>query len=717
MWRFRFGPLAFCLIGLLLFVGMGRAEDAPTSAASSSLMTPQMQQELFDALDLSGDALQPVRDAVAKGDYAAAEHALAQYYRNRTSVPWTFDPRHPQRDVAFKDPIAEDAVNGKVVGGLVPLPHTFPGNKIDWLYNETLVAPGAPHNFEWQWQLCRMDFWNHLGAAYRATGDEKYARAWVQQFRSFVAQNPVPDHVENSAPSAWRTIECGIRMSGSWPNAFYSFLLSPEFTDEDLALYLHACLGHAHYLAKYRTTGNWLTMEMAGLYTIGALYPEFKEAKTWRAQAAGQLDDEQTRQFLPDGAQFELSPGYHNVALDNVMTIPRLAKQVGRLDELPAGYVAGMERAFDYDLYLMTPDRSLPKFNDSWPVGIKGVLHKALDFFPGRAEYQWVGSDGKDGHAPAETSHAFPWAGFYAMRSGWERDANYGVLRAGPIGYGHCQQDKLDFLIWPYGRELLFSSGGGSYEQSKWRSYATDTYGHNCVIVDGKAQRQQTRDRMANVSKAPIDARWESTPDHDFAAGVYDQGYGNETDRIATQTRRVLFLKPDIFVVADTLAPNDAASHAYQARWHLLTTQSRIDKSTNTLVTTDPGRPNLAIVPLLPDGLEVRSATAQTEPELLGWNVCKDLVPEYVPATTLLHTRQGTGVQNFLTLFLPLKAGEPNPVTSVKSTGPGAALVTLADGRQLAVTADLNPSGGLEAAETLADGTPGRHVKAGESHP
>jgi hypothetical protein len=111
-WRFRFASLIFCLTGLLLCLEIGRAEDAPltTPGAASSLMTPKTQRELFDALDLSGDALQPVREAVAKGDYAAADHALAQYYRNRTSVPWTFDPHHPQRDAAFKDPVAEDAV-------------------------------------------------------------------------------------------------------------------------------------------------------------------------------------------------------------------------------------------------------------------------------------------------------------------------------------------------------------------------------------------------------------------------------------------------------------------------------------------------------------------------------------------------------------------------------------------------------------------------------
>jgi hypothetical protein len=684
---------------------------ATPPAHGSSLLTPEIEHDLFDALDLSGDQLKPVRDAVAKGDCPAAEHALAQYYRSRTSVPWTFDPHRPARNPDFKDPVADDAADGKVEGGLVQLWHTFPDNKIDWLYNETLVAPGAPHNFEWQWQLCRMGFWDHLGSAYRATGNEKYARAWALQFRSFIAQNPVPDHVENRPKSAWRTIDCGIRMKSSWPNAFYSFLPSPEFTDEDVALYLHSCLDHARYVTKFSTTGNWLTMEMSGLYSIGALYPEFKEAPDWRRHAANVLLAQQAQQFLPDGAQFELSPGYHNVALQSISAIPHLAKQVGRLGELPAGYVAGMEKAYDYDLFLMAPDRSLPRFNDSWPGNMKATLQKALEFYPDRAEYQWIGSDGADGHAPAETSHAFPWAGFYAMRSGWNRDANYGVLRAGPIGHAHCQQDKLDFLIWPYGRELLFSSGGGSYEQSPWRTYATGTYGHNCVLVDGKAQCRQTRDREANVSTSPIEARWQSSPDCDFVAGVYDQGYGDETSRIATQTRCVLFLKPDIFVVADTLAPHDEASHTYQARWHLLTTKTQIDKTTRVLVTTDPGLPNLAIVPLLTDGLEVRSASGVTKPQLLGWDVRKDLVPEYVPATTLLHTRQGAGIQNFLTLFLPLKPNTPNPVVGVEPTGPGSVVVILADGRKLTIAADLGATGGIAITETLPNGAPGRHVK------
>ncbi len=100
-----------------------------------------------------------------------------------------------------------------------------------------------------------------------------------------------------------------------------------------------------------------------------------------------------------------------------------------------------------------------------------------------------------------------PYAGYFVMRSGWETDASYyAVLDAGPLGYGHVHQDKLNLVVWAWGRELLFDGGGGSYERSKWRAYATDTFGHNTVLVDGKPQRRQTKDREANVSRTPVDA-------------------------------------------------------------------------------------------------------------------------------------------------------------------------------------------------------------------
>jgi len=152
------------------------------------------------------------------------------------------------------------------------------------------------------------------------------------------------------------------------------------------------------------------------------------------------------------------------------------------------------------------------------------------------------------------------------MRSGWDKDANYLCFDAGPLGYGHVHQDKLNVVVWSYGREILFDGGGGNYENSQWRRYDTDTFSHNTILVDKLPQRRSTRDRWAGVSKEPMDAHWKSTDVYDFASGIYNEGYGKEDNRPMRHTRQVLFIKPDMFLIADILTPNDNKEHSYQAR-------------------------------------------------------------------------------------------------------------------------------------------------------
>lgn len=663
--------------------------------------------DLFAALDLSTPGLEATRQA---GDMTAARHALATYLRARTSVSWSFDPRKIDRAAKYNKQAAEDAAAGKVV--VVTIPYTFPEGKIDWFANPTLTDKRLAPNYEWQWQLGRMAFWGDLGRAYWATGDEPYAQAFVSQLRSWVAQAPRPDNLNNGNGSAWRTIECGIRMSGSWPEAYHRFLLSPSFSDDDVILFLKSCVEQARYLRRYPTQGNWLTMEMAGLYTVGAQFPELKEAKEWRDYSAGRLYAELNIQFLPDGAQRELTPGYHQVAVDNILRIAQMAKLVGRQNELPAGYIDRLEKAYDYTLYLMTPNRSLPRFNDSWDVNVPNVLKVAADLYPDRTDFAWVASEGKLGAAPARTSHPFPWAGYFAMRSGWDRSANFFCLDAGPLGAAHVHQDKLNVVLWAYGREILFDGGGGSYEHSRWRDYGVDTFSHNTVLVDGKPQRRVQAGEDAVVSR-PIDAHWESDVSHDYAQGIYEEGYGAPSAHLATHTRRVLFVKPDLFVVADTLTPSDKASHTYQARWQLLTTRTDLDPATQTVTTTDGGKANLAVVPLQTNGLQTRAVSAQTEPELLGWLVGKDLDSPHVPATTVLHTRQGTGPQTFLTLLLPLRPNAPMPIKSVHAVNATTTDVLLVDGRRLLISASADSDGTLRVTETRAGGQPGRQASGG----
>jgi len=655
--------------------------------------------DMFEQLDLDG--VPEVKEALAQGDRKAAVRAWATYLRGRAYAPWSDRLRVPESEVSQITEQADRIVVGEMEQQAID--HTFDGGDIDWFYNPTQVRDDLAVNNEWQWQLNRMGFWEVLGEAYLATGHEVYAETWVKHLRSWAGQCPRPDDHGNYAQSCWRTIESGIRMAGSWPRAFCCFLQSPSFTDDDVVLYVTLCIEHAiHLRTHHRPAGNWLTMEMAGLYSIGAMFPELKEARNWRVYAAAHAYRELDTQFTPDGAQVELSPGYHWVALRNILAIPQVAKAAQFEGELPADFLARAEKAFEYLLLMRTPDGSSPRTNDTPNTqDVASVLAVGAELFPERKDFLWGATNGDAGQVPDGTSVGFDYAGYYVMRSGWEDDANMLCFDAGPAGLAHIHQDKLNVMMWAFGREVLLDTGGGPYEKSKWRTYGLSTYAHNTVLVDGLPQK-----RERGFTSAPLtDVTWVTNDVYDYAVGVYDELY-DET-ALATHKRHVLFVKPDIFLVWDVLTPKDGAAHTYQARWHVTTPKTKTDGA--AVVTADDGQPNLAIVPLL-DGVDAEVVSAQEEPELLGWWIRKRVQPSVIPASTILHNRSGDGVQHFMTLLLPLQADSSHPIARVRQVGDCEVAIEMKDGRLLRC---VGTNACLCVTEVLADGTVGREVKAG----
>ncbi len=657
---------------------------------------------LFAAFDLSAPGLQAVKAAVGAQDWTTAKAALCAYLRKRPNTPLTTTQDKAEPSEPFNGDVANLVVQGLVPRG----PNTpSPIGKIDWHFDGSNPPTKPAYVASLRTTLNRMQFWNVLGEAYQKTSDEKYAKTWVSQMRKWVTEQPRPTQAPNRelGKSSWLTIDAGLRMSGSWPRAYQNFLHSPSFTNDDLIVFVKSCYEHGQYLRQFASFSNWLTMEMNGLYSLGCWFPEFKAAKDWRSFAAQKLYDDQKIQFLPDGAQEEGTPGYHNIAVSQILGLYDRAELAGRTNELPPDYRASLERAYDYELFLMAPDRTQPKLNDSGAGDTIGPLRRASRMFPQRKDFLWVATGGKQGAPPTKTSHAFNNVGYFALRSGWETDANYLVFDVGPLGYAHIHQDKLNVVLWAYGRPVLFDSGGGAYDDSIWRKWGVDTFSHNTVLVDGKPQRRQTKNKEANISRVPLtDTRWTTTATFDFAGGMYQDGYGEVEDKIAVHVRRVLFLKPDIFVVADTLTPRDAAEHTYEARWHLLSTQTVTDKTTKAVTTKDANISNLSVVPMLAENLDVRAVSAQMTPELLGWEVRKEKDPPNLPATSVLHVRKGKGVQQFLTLLQPLKPGASSSVTSVRTVGANAVEIVFADGRTVRVDASADPSGAITVQEKNA---------------
>jgi hypothetical protein len=618
-------------------------------------------EELLMSLDPNAPGVRRIVVLRDSRQTSAALTALVSFIRAREE-PGDFGQR------AKRNPRANTSQARKVIDHefvVVGIPHTF-GEDIDWGFNPT-TAPGSKHerDHEWTWQLNRHGAWVSLARAYQATGDEGFAKEFDSQFSDWVADCPVPtDGANQRAYSKWRTIEAGIRMSWTWPTVFTIFRKSPPVQDQTLISMTKSMLEHGRYLRRHPTTGNWLTMEMNGLYHVGVLLNFLREASDWRQFALSRLLSELDTQVYPDGAQIELTPGYHNVALRSFLGPVDIAGSYGY--PLPDEYLAKLERMFAYNMWVMRPDRDTPRWNDSWHVDVVGTLKKGLALFPGRKDFEWVVTDGGEGTPPDHTSHFFPYAGQVVMRSGWDRDALFLGFEAGPFGYGHQHEDKLGIVLFAYGKELLVEGGSYAYDASKWRRYVLSSYAHNVVLVDGQGQVRRGLPRQRYVSEKPLDVDFRSGERHDYARGVYDQGFGEREKRPARHVREVAFLKKArLFVVRDTLESLDGEPHLYQAMFHLDAENVNVDRESGTVETQDTGTANIRIIPLAAADLKTDIIRGQETPIVQGWLPRGHGIRGVRPIPTVIYERYSAKPVYFLTVLQPLRDGREERVSAV----------------------------------------------------
>lgn len=650
----------------------------------------------FHSLELERPGLEKVGEAVARDAWPAARKAFADYLRGRETPLWFIDPRRkPAHPAPSETPstdrrIADDALAHRFTACGVP--YQFNEKSITWNFNPTQVSSlGMDFNPEWTWQFNRHPFWHSLGCAYWETGDERYIQEFAAEMVDWVFRNPVPQYrADQSRGSRWRTIEAGIRMLSSWPDAFFLSLPSPSFTDDAITTMVSSMCGHARYLMAHPTRRNWLTMEMNGLYTVGALFPEFREAGTWRSFAAKRLRDELDIQVYPDGAQNELAPGYHCDAVRNISGIAVLA----RLNHLPLpeNYEASLERMYDAVMWLATPHMGLPPFNDSSPedCDVVSVMQTGYTLFPQRTDFAWLASGRREGAPPSHTSHAFPYAGYAVQRNGWDTDACYLAFDGGPYGMGHQHEDKLSFVLTAYGRSMVVEGGIYMYDASKWRRYVCGPYAHNIVFIDGAGQHRH--DVMATYdTKQPLPMIWHSDAHCDYVRASYGEPpevFGDQPARPAIHTRRILFVKRppedagepgDFWVIADRLSPTDGEPHRYESVFHIDAPDVDVDTATHAVHTKYEQGPQLAIYPLSVPGLNVEVVRGQEEPVLQGWLPLDNASRTGVrPIPTPVFRITDSGVQRLLYVFLPVKNG-PIPTVTVQPWGGAPAESTAAE--------------------------------------
>jgi hypothetical protein len=454
------------------------------------------------------------------------------------------------------------------------------------------------------------------------------------------------------------------------------------------------------YLRRYhKTHPNHLLMEMNGLALAAVSWPEVAAAREWLDYAVATVLPQPRAQFYPDGAQTELTAGYHLVSLVHLEQFARIAAGHPRVGP---DFARGLERFWEYAAGTLRPDGNTPLNNDSDLVCLREVLPRMAERYR-RPDWTHIASGGEKGEPPrSPPSRFFPWAGQLVMRSGWSRDAHWAFFDAGPLGVsGHQHRDKLHLGVYACGRDLLVDGGRYWYRWDVWRQYFLGSASHNTLLVDGGGQA----DDVETVSE-PFAGPACCTALCDYACASFGAGYIGAAGT-AVHTRAVLYLRGYAWLVVDRLQTD--RPRTVQALWHFHP-DCGVERQGADAVSVDPGVGNLRITPLAAFAWRLDLVKGATDPDPGRYRMWKaDIVrrpddpqiqgwysPHYntrLPCATAVYRADGLATAAFAWLLTPARGAVPALVPRVDALGPDGEIriaVPTAAGPVFDVRLDLN---------------------------
>ncbi len=229
---------------------------------------------------------------------------------------------------------------------------------------------------------------------------------------------------------------------------------------------------------EWHLQGNHLFVNAKALVFAG-LFFEGPEAERWLELGIGILRQQVPEQILADGGQFERSPMYHALALEDVLDLWNASCAPGPALPIQAGWLRGLRGMTEHMrrwLQAMThPDGEIALFNDA-----------AIGIAPPPAELEAYAR--RLGFAPlpalADGLVHLRATGYVRVQQG----AMVAILDVGPIGPdylpGHAHADTLSFELSLYGRRVLVDSGTSEYGLGPERLRQRGTAAHNTLTVD-----------------------------------------------------------------------------------------------------------------------------------------------------------------------------------------------------------------------------------------
>jgi hypothetical protein len=480
------------------------------------------------------------------------------------------------------------------------------------------------------WELSRCQHFTILGKAYRLTGDEKYAREFVNEVEDWIENNPVGLGVN------WVcAMDVAIR-AVNWWLGFYLVKDSPALTGAFLDKFVKSLFAHGFFIAGNLEkdllghNSNHYLSDLAGLAYVGVLLPELKTTRKWRDYAFKQLIKETEKQVYPDGTDYEGSTSYHRLVTEILLSVTLLYQSNGFT--LPASHLKKLENMLGFVRAYTRPDGLVPQIGDNdngrlhilsqnenltdhrYLLAIGAALFSRSDFKQssgGFSEdgYWLLGEKGRRqfeslaGSGEPPVSQAFHGGGYYIQR----RDDLYLIMdcltpnNSAPAGHRHNSRLSIEL----YAGDKAFIVDPGTYlytPDPEMRNIFRGTAYHNTVMVDDIEQNQTPPEALFLIGQdARIKVnRWRSAADYDIL-DVEHTGYKRLGNPVLHR-RQVFFDKKDGFwIIRDLLA--GVAEHRCCLYFHFAPMEIAAVPGFPPAVTTKASGVNMALIPLVTEGL------------------------------------------------------------------------------------------------------------------
>lgn len=591
------------------------------------ISTLAQNNAIFEKLDFNKPQLEIVKKLHVSGNEQQALKALLELYQKKENLYLKVSETDAKyinstypKEVTKTLKTANDVLNQYFLFRddwdmeKTNIPYQFK-NEIDWK-----AMPNDDE--EWCYMLNRHKYWIDLGKAYLLTGNEKYAKGFVKQVTHWIANNPLDDSLKNYS---WRRIEAGIRCE-NWIKSFEYVKKSKSITPAFLSKFLESLYQQGVYInsafSGFSQTSNWGVLEYQGLFNLSLFLDDFKIAPQWQTDAIDKLTTCINLQILEDGTQWEQSPMYHNEVFHCYMNVNLLSQQKGI--KLPEVLVKKTKEMAYANVKWQKPNYHQPLLGDSDDTDLRGLLTLAASIFndpvlKSRAfntlDYETLFIKGMENNKIYENIPSkFPdflsayqqSSGDFYMRSSWEADATYTSFHLKKLGCGHGHDNLLHFTIFANGRDYLIDGGRFSYVDNEWREFFKNNKSHNTLGVDDLTNSIY-KDSWLNTFEARSQGVYTKiTTDFDYAEAE-NTAYKRLVDPVFIK-RRMLYLKPDVWLVFDSFSAN--GNHAYAQYFNFPNKNIQIE---NEGLTTTYADTNLRIQPIKASEIKLSDAWWSSE--------------------------------------------------------------------------------------------------------